>query len=124
MRARFTCRHYSGGTPPAGGHHLARTDEAKLYEQLSRGNLVTTWRWYLGVGVAGAILLWGVVIFLYMALVGMGVTGYNKPVFWGLYEASLVFWIGLSHSFESMEWEWLEASEKLENANLKEGTAR
>ena len=27
-------------------------------------------------------------------------------------------------AIESLEWEWLEASEKLENANLKEGTAR
>ena len=88
----------SGGSGRPGDHHLANTDEAKLFERLSRGNLVTTWRWYLGVGVAGAVLLWGVIVFMYMALVGMGVTGYNRPVFWGLYEASLVFWIGLSHS--------------------------
>ena len=88
----------SADAPRADVHHLEQTDQAELFERLSRSNLVTTWKWYLGVAAAGAVLLWGVIVFLYMAMVGMGVTGYNKPVFWGLYEASLVFWIGLSHS--------------------------
>ena len=44
------------------------------------------------------MFLWGLVAFMYMMITGMGVTGYNRPVFWGLYEASFVFWIGLSHS--------------------------
>ena len=88
----------SAEAPRAGVDHLAQSDETAMFVRLSRSNLVTTWRWYLGVAAAGAVLLWGLIVFLYMAMVGMGVTGYNKPVFWGLYEASLVFWIGLSHS--------------------------
>ena len=28
---------------------------------------------------------------------GMGVTGLNRPVFWGFYIVDFVFWIGISH---------------------------
>ena len=29
---------------------------------------------------------------------GIGVVGYNRPVMWGVYEATFVFWIGISHA--------------------------
>jgi molybdopterin-containing oxidoreductase family membrane subunit len=79
-------------------HLLACTDEEELYRDLSRSNLVTTAWWYIAAGAAFLVLLWGIFAFFYMAFKGLGVTGYNRPVFWGLYEANLVFWIGLSHS--------------------------
>ena len=35
---------------------------------------------------------------LYQIRFGMGVAGIRKPVFWGIYITSFVFWIGISHS--------------------------
>ena len=29
---------------------------------------------------------------------GMGVTGLNRPIFWGFYIVNFVFWIGISHA--------------------------
>jgi molybdopterin-containing oxidoreductase family membrane subunit len=34
----------------------------------------------------------------YMIIVGMGVAGINRPVFWGLFISNFVFWIGISHA--------------------------
>jgi Ni/Fe-hydrogenase subunit HybB-like protein len=80
------------------GDHLARTDQAALYHELSRSNLPATRRWFLGTGILVLVVLWGLGCFIYMMKTGMGVTGLNRPVFWGAYIASFVFWIGLSHS--------------------------
>ena len=37
----------SAEAPRPNVDHLAHTDEAAMFERLSRSNLVTTWRWYL-----------------------------------------------------------------------------
>ncbi len=81
-----------------GEHLLARTDEARLYEELFRSNLVTTKWWWITAALLTAIVAWAVGAFIYMMIVGMGVTGLNRPVFWGVYIVLFVFWIGLSHS--------------------------
>ncbi len=46
-------------------------------------------------GLVATCLLgaWG-----YMIVVGMGVAGINRPVFWGLFISNFVFWIGISHA--------------------------
>jgi len=48
----------------------------------------------LGMLVAVALFgAWG-----YMIANGMGVTGIRRPVFWGVFIANFVFWIGISHA--------------------------
>ena len=79
-------------------HHLASTDEGRLYRDLSRSNEKPTGTWYAIAGFLFLLLAGGVAAFVYMAYIGMGVTGLNRPVFWGVYIATFVFWIGLSHS--------------------------
>ncbi len=81
-----------------GNDHLARTDPGALYRELSRSNLPATKRWFLGVGLLAIATLWGIGCFIYQMKTGMGVTGLNRPVFWGSFITSFVFWIGLSHS--------------------------
>ncbi len=44
----------------------------------------------VAIGLGGA---WG-----YQIRWGMGVAGIRRPVFWGVYIANFVFWIGISHS--------------------------
>jgi Ni/Fe-hydrogenase subunit HybB-like protein len=80
------------------GDHLARIDRVELYRELSRSNLPATKRWYMVVGFLALVVLWGLGCFVYMMRTGMGVTGLNRPVMWGVFIATFVFWIGLSHS--------------------------
>lgn len=77
---------------------LARTDQRRLVDSLTRSNTVTTWKWYVAVGILLLGFLWGVGAFLYMMRTGIGVTGLNRPVMWGVMIILFVFWVGLSHS--------------------------
>ena len=43
--------------------------------------------------VAVALGAWG-----YQIATGLGLAGYNRPVFWAFYEVDFVFWIGISHA--------------------------
>ena len=55
--------------------------------------------WWLGaVGILTLIFLTGVGAFGYMVNKGVGVTGLNRPAFWGFYMVNFVFWIGISHA--------------------------
>lgn len=44
-----------------------------------------------------AIILWGLIGFVYMAIEGHHVTGMRDNVFWGLYIANFAFFIGISY---------------------------
>jgi len=48
--------------------------------------------------VLGAIIACGVAAFLYQVYAGMGVTGLNHPVMWGVYITTFVFWVGIAHA--------------------------
>ncbi|MBW2419370.1 MAG: polysulfide reductase NrfD [Deltaproteobacteria bacterium] len=57
-----------------------------------------SWPWFallalalLGVGQAAAVLA-------YQTYEGLGVAGYQAPVFWGVYIITFVFWIGIGHA--------------------------
>ncbi len=49
-------------------------------------------------GISGGLLLLGVVVWLRQYILGLGVTGLNRPVYWGIYLTNFVFFIGLAHS--------------------------
>ncbi len=55
----------------------------------------------------GDYILWSVLLFLVLAglgawtwqiIEGLGITGMNRPVYWGVYITNFVFFIGLAHS--------------------------
>ncbi len=52
--------------------------------------------WVLGV-VLAAIVAWAFYAWTVQARTGLGVTGMNRPVMWGLYITNFVFFIGISH---------------------------
>lgn len=59
----------------------------------------TTPAFWIAISVLGLVVLvclFGV--WIYQALTGMGVAGVRRPVFWGIYIATFVFWIGISHA--------------------------
>ena len=48
---------------------------------------------FLAMGVGAFALAAG-----YMIVTGLGVTGLNRPVFWGFFITNFVFWVGISHA--------------------------
>jgi Ni/Fe-hydrogenase subunit HybB-like protein len=90
-------------TPPA---TAAETVSPSAVPQDSQANIdilsvITrgvSWQWLallamalLGVGQAVATLA-------YQTYVGLGIAGYQAPVFWGVYIVTFVFWIGIGHA--------------------------
>jgi len=49
-------------------------------------------------GLLALVLLWALVAWAWQIRNGLGVTGLNSPVFWGLYLVNFVFFIGISHA--------------------------
>jgi molybdopterin-containing oxidoreductase family membrane subunit len=58
----------------------------------------TTGRDRLIWGAAAAIVGLGIFAWVQQMLFGLGVTGMNRPVYWGVYLTNFVFFIGLAHS--------------------------
>jgi len=53
---------------------------------------------YLLWGVLLALLLTGGAAWVWQFIEGLGITGMNRPVYWGVYITNFVFFIGLAHS--------------------------
>ena len=45
-----------------------------------------------------ALLFLGIGLFIRQFILGLGVTGMNRPAYWGVYITNFVFFIGLAHS--------------------------
>lgn len=75
-----------------------RLTDSQINADIMRPLLHTSHRFYVTIGVLALIVAWGAFAWGYQALTGMGVAGINRPVGWGIYIATFVFWIGLSHS--------------------------
>lgn len=60
----------------------------------------TRGKWYTNIlmAILLAVLINGVYRFAVQVNLGMGVTGLNSPVFWGIYISTFVFWIGVAHA--------------------------
>ncbi len=58
----------------------------------------TGWKFWTFTGTLFAIWLWGMYAYLTQVRGGLGVTGLNVPVYWGLYITNFVFFIGISHA--------------------------
>jgi molybdopterin-containing oxidoreductase family membrane subunit len=69
-------------------------EDAVLVEPIIR----TTYRFYIFSGVLLAMTLLGVIAYIHQYRTGLGVTGLNRPVYWGVYITNFVFFIGISHA--------------------------
>lgn len=93
--------------------HADRMDEEEAHEHLmldprpreELNNMVmesmtsTTPRYWAALaffGLGAAVLLFGA--WGNMILTGMGLAGIRRPVFWGIFIVTFVFWIGISHA--------------------------
>ena len=60
--------------------------------------LETGRNFYIVTGVLLSIVAWAVFVWLLQLRHGLGLTGLNYPVMWGIYITNFVFFIGLSHA--------------------------
>ncbi len=58
----------------------------------------TTRGFSLLIGLLLLTLIGGGVVYVRQLILGLGVTGMNRPVYWGVYIVNFVFFIGLAHS--------------------------
>jgi len=57
-----------------------------------------SWQWGLLLSLAVIGVLQAVVSYAYQTYEGLGVAGYQAPVFWAIYIINFVFWIGIGHA--------------------------
>lgn len=69
-------------------------DREKLIAPLLR----TGPQFWLVVGILLTIISWGVVMYIQQLQFGLGQTGMQRPVYWGMYMTNFIFFIGISHA--------------------------
>jgi Ni/Fe-hydrogenase subunit HybB-like protein len=72
--------------------------ERKEHEALLRPLERTGRGFYLLIAVLLIVISWGISAYYEQTRLGLGVTGMNRPIFWGVYITNFVFFIGLSHA--------------------------
>ncbi len=77
---------------------LETSSDREINEAVLRPMFETGPRFWILVAVLAAIVLWGLYAWGYMITYGMGTAGINQPVYWGLFIATFVFWVGISHA--------------------------
>ena len=77
--------------------HIQLTQK-EINEDLLSGVFKTPLWWWIAVMFFGLVFLAGAVAYGYLLNQGVGVTGLNRPVMWGVYVVNFVFWIGISHA--------------------------
>ncbi|MCK4801706.1 MAG: polysulfide reductase NrfD [Anaerolineales bacterium] len=74
--------------------HPFNENEELIMSPLQETTRVDHLLWALLLGVMGA----GAYAYSRQFIIGLGVTGMNRPVYWGVYITNFVFFIGLAHS--------------------------
>ena len=82
----------------AGSDLIMEMSDAELNEKSLQPLFRTTKAWFIFTLSLAMFVAWAVACWGYQIWTGMGVTNLNHPVFWGMYIATFVFWVGVSHS--------------------------
>jgi Ni/Fe-hydrogenase subunit HybB-like protein len=77
---------------------LAERTSSEINQAVLQPMFRTSWRFWLLVGFLSVLVLWGLFAWGYLIYWGMGTAGINRPVYWGLFIATFVFWVGISHA--------------------------
>lgn len=68
-------------------------------EQKILNPILSTGRWfYISIAILFSLAAFAVWTWYHQISTGLGVTGMNRPVFWGIYITNFVFFIGISHA--------------------------
>jgi molybdopterin-containing oxidoreductase family membrane subunit len=74
--------------------HPENKNEALILAPIRKPGMVDGLLWL----IFGGLLLLGIAAWVRQFILGLGVTGMNRPVYWGVYITNFVFFIGLAHS--------------------------
>ncbi|MGQ9491394.1 MAG: NrfD/PsrC family molybdoenzyme membrane anchor subunit [Anaerolineae bacterium] len=58
----------------------------------------TSKQFWLVIAVLGAVFALGMLMLVRQWVLGLGVTGLSRPIYWGIYITNFVFFIGISHA--------------------------
>jgi Ni/Fe-hydrogenase subunit HybB-like protein len=71
---------------------------AEINQQALRALRPPVLRYFGVVGLLSLGMLWGLALWVYQIRTGMGVSGLNHPVMWGVYIGDYVFWVAIAMS--------------------------
>ncbi len=77
---------------------LDERSDREINEAVLRPMFESGPRFWALVVILAAIVIWGLFAWAYQIYWGMGTAGINRPVYWGIYIATFVFWVGISHA--------------------------
>jgi Ni/Fe-hydrogenase subunit HybB-like protein len=77
---------------------LEQTEDSEINQAVLEPMFRTGPLFWLVVAALAAVFFWGLYAWGYQIVWGFGVAGINRPVYWGLYIATFVFWVGISHA--------------------------
>jgi molybdopterin-containing oxidoreductase family membrane subunit len=77
---------------------LADRTDREINQAVLEPMFRTGWRFWALVAVLVALIVWGLYAWGYLIYWGMGTAGINRPVYWGLFISTFVFWVGISHA--------------------------
>jgi len=77
---------------------LSRLSDAEINQAILEPMTRLGWGFWALVIFLGAIVAWGLYSWWHLIYWGMGTAGINRPVYWGLFIATFVFWVGISHA--------------------------
>ncbi len=94
--------------PRAGAEEHEDPREHLMHDPRPRGEMnamvlesmrTTTWRYWVATGVLAVLVAVCFVYDWYILIAqGLGVTGTDRPIYWGLFLVNVVYWIGISHA--------------------------
>jgi molybdopterin-containing oxidoreductase family membrane subunit len=77
---------------------MARPKDSRANIDIMAPTKGAPWQYLLLLGVAVLGVVQGFLVLAYQTYVGLGVAGYQQPIFWGVYIITFVFWIGIGHA--------------------------
>jgi Ni/Fe-hydrogenase subunit HybB-like protein len=77
---------------------LAEREDWEINQAVLQPMMQTGPGFWILVAILGAIVAWGLYAWGYLIYHGMGSAGINRPVYWGLFITTFVFWVGISHA--------------------------
>src|SRR5665647_715354 len=69
-----------------------------IRDSLYQPILKTSKTFYLSFAILSLVVLFAAFAYFKQFKYGLGVTGFNSPIFWGVYITNFVFFIGVSHA--------------------------
>lgn len=72
--------------------------DQEINNELLRSVFEHPLRFWVGAGVLGIFVAMWLISLSWLLYWGVGVTGLNRPVYWGFLITNFVFWVGISHA--------------------------